>query len=57
MHTSHDFIAPKFALVVGLVVFGQVRVWDRKSVGRGGCGQNVSNPCGCGHKISTRAGL
>jgi len=42
-----------------LVVFGQVRVWDRKSAGRvrvgmvcggvwvqGGWGQNISNSCG-----------
>jgi len=35
MHISHDFIAtktcPSYAF---LVVFGQVRVWDRKSAGR-----------------------
>jgi len=46
MHTSHDFIAkktcPSYEL---LVVFGQVRVWDLKSVGRARVGFKF---CGCG---------
>ena len=39
MHISHDFIATKTCPSYEfLVVFGQVRVWDRKSAGRGGRG-------------------
>jgi len=68
MHISHDFIATKTCPSDEfLVVFGQVRVWDRKSaVGLEvrGCGQNFSNSCacrfkfcGCRHKISTHAGV
>jgi len=35
MHISHDFIARKSCPSNGfLVVFGHVRVWDRKSAGR-----------------------
>jgi len=38
---SHDFIATKTCPSYEfLVVFGQVCVWDRKSAGRGRCGQN-----------------
>jgi len=69
MHISHNFIATKTCSGYEfLVVFGQVRVWDWKSTGRNGlrggcrlevcrCKQNISNSYGCGHKISTRAGL
>jgi len=73
MHISHDFIATKTCPSLEfLVVFGQVRVWDRKSPGRGGLGWSAGlvrakflkllrvrggfKFCGCGHKISTRAG-
>jgi len=46
MHISHDFIATKTCPSYEfLVVFGQVRVWDRKSAGRGGCELEV---CGAG---------
>jgi len=57
MHISHDFIATKTCPSYEfLVVFAQVRVWDRKSVGRGGhglgwpvarggCRENFSNSC------------
>jgi len=39
MHISHDFIATKACPSYKfLVVFGQVRVWDRKSAGRDGHG-------------------
>jgi len=39
MHISHDFIATKTCPSYEcLVVFGQVRVWDRKSAGWGGRG-------------------
>jgi len=56
MHISHDFIATKTCPSYEfLVVFGQVRVWDRKSAGRvrvgsvrGGSGQDFSNSCGAG---------
>ena len=56
MHISHDFIATKTCPSYEfLVVFGQVRVWDRKSAGqvrvrsvRGGCRPNFSNSCVCG---------
>ena len=58
MHISKDFIATKTRPSYEfLVVFGQVRVWDRKSVGRvlarsvwvrGGSGQDFSNTCGFG---------
>jgi len=37
MHASHDFIATKTCPSYEFsVVFGQLRVWDRKSAGRGG---------------------
>jgi len=39
MHISHDFIATKTCPSYEfLVVFGQVRVWDRKSPGGRGLG-------------------
>jgi len=39
MHISHDFIATKTCSSYEfLVVFGQVRVWDRKTAGRSGRG-------------------
>jgi len=45
MHTSHDFIATKTCPSCEfLVVFGQVRVWDRKSAGRA----RVGMVCGAG---------
>jgi len=65
MHTSHDFIATKTCPSCEfLVVFRQVQIWDRKSVGQvlvgmvcgvgwvgsvqGGSGQDFSNSCGAG---------
>jgi len=55
MRISHDFIATKSCPSYDfLVVFGQVRVWDRKSAGRAGmvCGVGAGrdrtknfNPC------------
>jgi len=45
MHISHDFIATKtYPTYEFLVVFAQVRVWDRKSEGRG----RVGMVCGAG---------
>jgi len=45
MHISHDFIATKTCHSYEfLVLFGQVRVWDRKSAGRG----RVEMACGAG---------
>jgi len=45
MHISHDFIATKTCPSYEfLVVFGQVRVWDRKSVGQA----QVGIACGVG---------
>jgi len=52
---SHDFIATKTCPSYEfLVVFGQVCVWDRKSAGRGRCGQNFLNSCGCGVGADTK---
>jgi len=57
MHISHNFITTKTCPSYEfLVVFGQVRVWDRKSTGRArvgmvcraGCRQNFSNSYECG---------
>jgi len=62
MHISHDFIATKTCSSYEfLVVFVQVRVWDRKSAVRarvgmvcgGGCRLQV---CGCGKKFSNSCG-
>jgi len=45
MHISHDFIATKTCPSYEfLVVFGQVRVWDQKNVGRA----RVEMVCGVG---------
>jgi len=45
MHISHDFVATKTGpSYTFLVVFGQVRVWDRKSEGRA----LVGMVCGAG---------
>ena len=45
MYISHDFIATKtYPSCEFLVVFGQVRVWDRKSAGR----ERVGVVCGAG---------
>jgi len=38
MHMSHDFIAKSCPSYEFFVVFGQVRVWERKSAGWGGRG-------------------
>jgi len=60
MHISHDFIATKTCPSYEfLVVFGQVRVWNRKSAGweRAKFLKLLRVPGGSGHKISTRAGL
>jgi len=43
MHISHNFIATRTSYKF-LVVFGQVRVWDRKSAGR----VQVGMVCGTG---------
>jgi len=45
MHISHDFTATKICPSYEFfVVFGQVRVWDRKSAGRA----RVRVVCGAG---------
>jgi len=45
MHISHDFIVTETCPSCEfLVVFGQVRVWDRKSAGRA----QVGMVCGAG---------
>jgi len=57
MHISHDFIATKICPELEfLVVFGQVRVWDRKSAGWVGmvCGAGAGKisqiPAGAGRE-------
>jgi len=63
MHISHDFIATKTCPSYEfLVIFGQMRVWDRKSAERVRVRSVRAKFLkllrgGCGHKISTRAEL
>ena len=45
MHTSHDYVATKTCPSYEfLVVFGQLRIWERKSAGRA----RVGMVCGAG---------